>query len=131
MKKHIVLLSMIVLLLAGTHLLYTDEDHQHDEGVTNAMHKILPLYKDLKSDIENEDYYQTALHLMELAKQFKALETVTPKKGTKKDWNINHNAIITECFKGIGACGNKDIKTVKKHYDQITKLYKKGHAKFK
>jgi len=76
-------------------------------------------------------YFGTAEKFMDLAKAFKTLDQVTPPKGTKVQWQQNHDGLINAAFRGIGACGAGDDAGIKAAIGELIRYRNEGHKIFK
>ena len=85
----------------------------------------------IKKATEAQDFFAAAQQLMVIATGLKTLEAFTPKKGDKAGWDQNHQSIIDNAFKGIGACGEKDVEKLNAAMGEIGKLIKEGHGLFR
>ena len=104
------------------------EDHAKLQQV---MQKAETLSWDINYTLQEKDYFATAKNLMELAQSFKSLESTTPAKGTKQEWDAIHNELIRAAFKAIGACGEENDEAVEFYTQQIAEFMKNGHGIFK
>jgi hypothetical protein len=68
---------------------------------------------------------------MTIARNMKSLETVTPLKGKKAEWDSIHNDLIKAAFRGIGACADENKEKVTAAVGEIGALVKKGHTIFR
>ncbi len=80
---------------------------------------------------EEKDFFAAAEILMDIAKSMKSLEKMTPKKGSKEEWDKIHSTLIKAAFKGIGACGEEDAEKLGTALGEIGNLIKEGHGIFK
>ena len=108
-------------------LAHQGEDH---EKLEQAMQSANTLMGEITYTLKKDDYFATAVGLMELAKIFKSLETITPAKGSKNEWDMIHGDLIHAAFRAIGACGDEDGETMRLYIQQIAEFMKEGHAIF-
>ena len=101
------------------------------EKIVEAMRKSRAFMGELSKAVKAEEYFTAAEKLMEIAKAMKSLETITPEKGSKEEWDNNHQDLIKAALKGIGACADEDSDTLKAYIREITGLIKEGHRIFK
>lgn len=101
------------------------------EHVVNVMRANGASMGALKKAIESKDFFAAAETLMDIAKTMKSLETMTPPKGSKEEWDKNHQTLINMALKGIGACGDQDSDKLNEYFGEINKLIKEGHGMFK
>jgi hypothetical protein len=128
MKKILIIVVLaVVVLLFSTHTVMADYDAAQSKAI---MQQVLKSFKDLNAKATEKDYYGTAEKFMDLAKLFKTLETLTPPRGGKAEWDRISEGIITSAFKGIGACGAKDEVGVKQAIGEIIKFRNEGHKMF-
>ena len=105
---------------------------EYDEAkVKEAMKAAAGAMGELGKAAESKDFYVAAEKLMAMAQAFKSLESVTPEKGTKEEWDKNHQTLINAAFKGIGACGEEDQAKLNAAIAEIGGLMKAGHGMFK
>jgi hypothetical protein len=95
-----------------------------------VMQKIPAAMKDLQARFAAKDYFGTAEKFMDIAGMFKSLEKVIPDNGDKADWDRIHQSMINTSFKGIGACGTKDDKTIENAIEILGKYKEEGHKLF-
>lgn len=101
------------------------------EQVANVMQANAVSMGVLKKATDNNDFFMAAETLMDIAKAMKSLETMTPPKGSKEEWDKNHQMLINMALKGIGACGDQDSDKLNEYIGEINKLIKEGHGMFK
>ena len=128
MKKHAVIIGLVAVLMLVSVQLFADYDR---ESVVKVMKANGALMGKLKQAAKSGDYFAAAEALMGIAKGMKSLETVTPKRGSKAEWDRNHKALIDAAFKGIGACGEKTGDALNRYIGEISALLKKGHSMFR
>jgi hypothetical protein len=126
MKKLIVLFVVIFVVCATQSFAEYDK-----ELVVKVMQANGANMGELKKAIEGKDFFMAAETLMAIAKDMKSLEAVTPPKGSKEEWDANHQLIIDTAFKGIGACGEQDLDKLNEYVGEIGKLIKEGHGMFR
>ena len=85
----------------------------------------------IKKASEDGDFFTAAEKLMEIAKAIKSLDAVTPKKGTKEEWDRIHGDLINAAFRGIGACGEEDSEKLNAAMGEIGAFIKEGHGIFR
>ncbi len=128
MKKiSVVLLCVVVLTLFATQV-FAEYDK---DKVVKVMRSNGASFGGLKKAAEQGDFFKAAEKLMQIAKNMKALEDVTPQEGSKDDWKRIHKAIIKVAFKGIGACGEEDGEKLKITIGEIGSFIKEGHGLFR
>jgi hypothetical protein len=79
---------------------------------------------------ERGDFFPMAGQLMKLATTMKTLDTLSPAKGSKEEWDDIHEQTIKAAFHGIAACGEEDLEKLKMSLDEISELMRKGHRVF-
>jgi hypothetical protein len=128
MKKHFLLVLMIaVSLVLGTAAMAADSNLSTIQPV---MQKMPDAMKELQVKAAAKDYFATAQAFMEIAGLFKSLDKVIPDNGAKVKWDQIHGAMINAAFAGIGACGAKDDKAIKKAIQELAKYKEEGHKLF-
>ncbi len=126
-KRYIVIFSLVLVALFVTQVLA-----EYDKDlVVKAMRSSGAAMGELKKAAQDKDFFTAAEKLMEIAKNMKSLEAMTPKKGSKEGWNTNHDTVIKVAFKGIGACGDEDAETLNMSIETIGELIKEGHGMFR
>ena len=129
MKKYWISICMILFVLAAFQVTaHQGTDH---EKIVEIMRKNQELMSELGNAVKAEEYFIAAEKLIELAKTMKSLETITPEKGSKEDWDNIHQDLINAAFKGIGACADEDSETLKAYIREISGLIKEGHGIFR
>ena len=126
-KKLVVVLCVVVFAVIATQS-FAEYDK---ELVVKVMQANGANMGALKKSIEGKDFFMAAETLMAIAKDMKSLEAVTPPKGSKEEWDANHQALINAAFKGIGACGEQDVDKLNEYVAEVGKLIKEGHGMFR
>jgi hypothetical protein len=104
----------------------------YDSAATKAvMKQNVKDIQELQKRAAAKDYFGTAEKFMDLAKAFKTLDQVTPPKGTKVQWQQNHDGLINAAFRGIGACGAGDDAGIKAAIGELIRYRNEGHKIFK
>ena len=127
MKRRIYLIAVAIILLLVTPQLFAQYNRQ---AVVTVMRGSIKLLGEINTAAKAEDFYTSAVKLMELAQSFKTLEQTPPPRGSRAEWNRIHNELIQAAFRGIGACGEKDGKVLQAEISKIMALNKEGHGKF-
>ena len=128
MNKRFVLLVAVVVLLLITPQLFAQYNR---EAVVSVMRDSYRLIGEINTSAAANDYYTTAVKLMELAEAFKTLEQTPPPRGSRAEWDRIHNELIEAAFRGIGACGARDSKALQAELSKIMAFNQEGHSKFK
>ena len=128
MKKRFYLYVAVLVLLLVTPQVFAQYNR---DAVVAVMRDSYKLIGEINSAANSEDYYTTAVKLMDLAVGFKSLEQTPPPKGSRAEWDRIHNELIEAAFRGIGACGAQDSRTLKAEISKIMALNQEGHSKFK
>ena len=128
MKRRIYLMAVAVILLLAAPQLFAQYNR---EAVVAVMRGSVKLLGEINTAAGAEDFYTSAVKLMELAESFKTLEQTPPPRGSRAEWNRIHNELIQAAFRGIGACGEEDGKALQAEISTIMALNKEGHGKFK
>jgi hypothetical protein len=128
MKRSITLGLALLLLLVGVPALFAN---YNKELVVQKMRSNGALLGQLNAAVGAGDYYTSALRLMDLAANFKALEATDPPKGSKAEWDRINGDAIRAAFRGVGACGQMNLEQLKAEVGAIMALMKDGHAKFR
>lgn len=126
-KKLFILLSVVVFAVFATQS-FAEYDK---ELVVKVMQANGANMGELKKAIEGKDFFMAAEALMAIAKEMKSIEEVTPPKGSKEEWDNNHQMLINAAFKGIGACGEQDLDKLNEYVGEVGKLIKEGHGMFR
>lgn len=101
------------------------------DAVVTVMRENASLMGELQGAAKKGDFFTAAEKLMGIAKNMKSLETITPKKGGKSEWDRIHGDLIKAAFRGIGACGDEDRKKLESSIAEIERFIKTGHEKFR
>jgi hypothetical protein len=128
MKKRLYLITAVLVLLLITPQLFAQYNR---EAVVSVMGNSYKLIGEINTAANAQDFYTTAVKLMELAEDFKTLEQTPPPEGSRAEWDRIHNELIRAAFRGIGACGEGDREALKAEISTIMALNKEGHDKFK
>jgi hypothetical protein len=128
MKKGYILSVCLVVLMVFATQVFAEYDK---DMVVKAMKSNGAAMGALQKAAKDGDFFTAAEKLMEIAKNMKSLEKMTPTKGSKEDWDKNHGALIKAAFKGIGACGDEDAEALNKYIGEIGALIKEGHGMFR
>ena len=128
MKKRFYLIAAAIVLLLIAPQLFAQYNR---EAVVSVMRNSYKLIGEINTAANENDYYTTAVKLMELAEDFKTLEQTPPPRGSRAEWDRIHNELIQAAFRGIGACGERDSKALQGEISTIMALNKEGHDKFK
>jgi hypothetical protein len=127
MKKRVHLLVVMILLLLITPQLFAQYNRS---AVVSAMRNSSRLIGEISAAANASDFYTTAVKLMELAQEFKALDRVPPPRGSRAEWDRIHGELIEAAFRGIGACGERDGEALQAEIATIIALNQEGHSKF-
>ena len=127
MKKVVVVFCSVVFMLFAAQS-FAEYDK---ELVVKVMQANGASMGQLNKAVQDKDFFLAAETLMDIAKGMKLLDSVTPRKGSKEDWDNNHHSLINAAFKGIGACGEQDIDKLNEYVAEVGKLIKEGHGMFR
>ncbi len=129
MKTRLLLIvGLVVVMMFAASQVFAEYD---SAKVKEVMKSSAVAMGELGKAAESKDFFAAAEGLMTLAKNFKSLETMTPAKGSKEEWDKNHQTLIKAAFKGIGACGEEDAEKLNAAIAEIGGLIKAGHGMFK
>ena len=129
MKTRVVLVvGLVVMMMFAATQVFAQYDEAKVKGV---MKTAMTAMGEVGKAAESKEFYVAAEKLMTIAQAFKSLESVTPEKGTKEEWDNNHQTLINAAFKGIGACGEEDQAKLNAAIAEIGGLMKAGHGMFK
>ena len=126
-RRPYVFVAVIVLLLTAPQLFA----QYNREAVVAVMRDSYRLIGEIDAAANQNDFYTTAVKLMELAEGFKTLEQTPPPRGSRAEWDRIHNDLIDAAFRGIGACGRRDGNALKAELSKIMAYNQEGHGKFK
>lgn len=126
-KRYIVLLCVVAVMLFATQV-FADYDK---DMVIKVMKSNGANMGAINKAMKDGDFFTAAEKLMGIAQDMKSLDAVTPKKGTKEQWDNIHQGIINAAFKGIGACGEGDGEKLGMYMGELGGLIKEGHGMFK
>jgi hypothetical protein len=128
MRKFTLITGLMAVFLFASLLANAEYDR---EMVVSLMRSNGAAFGALNAAVESGDYFTAAEKLMELAKSSKKLQTVTPPRGSKKQWDRIHTDLIKAAFRGIGAAGEEDSKKLSEAVNEIGALVKEGHSTFR
>jgi hypothetical protein len=125
MKK--ILLPILVFILL-TLQVYGEYDK---DAVVKAMRNNLTQLKAMKAAAANKDFDAAAEAIWALADGMKSVRGFTPLKGTPTGWANTIDELVAAAYKGIGACGEKDIGKLKGAIAELGSFARKGHSQFR
>jgi hypothetical protein len=128
MKKRAVITLCVVVSMVFATQIFAEYDK---DMVVKVMQANGAAMGAIKEATEASEFFTVAEKLMEIAKNMKSLEAVTPEKGSKEEWDRNHDDLIKAAFKGIGACGEEDVESLNMYVGEIGALIKEGHGMFR
>ena len=128
MKRSIALGLALLFLVV---LVPTLSAQYNKDLVVQKMRSNGALVGQINTAVGAEDFYTSALRLMDLAANFKALEATDPPKGSKAEWEQINGEAVRAAFRGVGACGAQDLEQLKAEVGAILALMKEGHTKFR
>jgi hypothetical protein len=126
-KKLYTLVAVIALLLIAPQVFA----QYNRDAVVPVMRNNVKLLGEINAALKAEDFYITAVKLMELAEGMKTIEQNPPPGGSRAEWNRIYDELIAAAFRGIGACGEEDAQKVQAEIANIIALRNEGHGKFK
>ncbi|UCF98577.1 MAG: hypothetical protein JSV89_03340 [Spirochaetaceae bacterium] len=126
-KRFYVFVALIVLLLAAPQLFA----QYNRDLVVSVMRDNVRLLGEINKALQAEDFYATALSLMELAGGSRTLQQTPPPGGSRAEWNRIHGEMIDAAFRAVGACGAKDAAAVQAEVANLIALRNEGHSKFR
>ncbi len=125
MKK--ILLPILVFILL-TLQVYGD---YNKDTMVKTMRNNLAQLKAMKAAAANKDFDAAAEAIWALADGMKSVRGFTPLKGTKEGWVETIDDLVTAAYKGIGACGEKNIEKLNQAIAELGAFPKKGHGQFR
>jgi hypothetical protein len=128
MNRRFFLVIALMLLFLITPQLFAQYNR---DAVVSVMRSSYKLIGEINTAAGENDFFATAVKLMELAEAFKTLEQTPPPRGSRAEWDRIHNELIQAAFRGIGACGERDSKALRAEISTIMALNQEGHSKFK
>ena len=128
MKRNIALVAALLLLVV---LVPTLSAEYNKDLVVQKMRSNGALLGQLNAAVGAGDFYTSALRLMDLAQNFKALEATDPPKGSKAEWDRVNGDAVRAAFRGVGACGEQNLDQLKAQVAAVVALMKEGHGKFR
>jgi hypothetical protein len=131
MFKYQIRLLLIFTLFFIHNNIFFPQDKTMQFSVKETMQIIDLTFNTIKEFTDKENFYFTAVKLMDLAKLFKNIENLPPENSSKKDWIEIEKQIISNCFMAIGACGDNDKKEIEKYLEKILLLKQQAHGIFK
>jgi hypothetical protein len=128
MKRSIALAVALLLLVV---LVPTLSAEYNRDLVVQKMRSNGALLGQLNAAVGAGDFFTSALRLVDLAQNFKALEALDPPKGSREEWDRVTGDMIRTAFRGVGACGEQNLDQLKAQVAAIMTLMKEGHGKFR
>ncbi len=128
MKKKNVLIVAAVLFFVTTIAAFAEYNQSE---VKRVMRDSIQLMKSTGTAAEAKDYQAAGESLMKLAQGMILIRDYTPPRGSQADWDATMEAFINAAFKGIGACGNKDIDGLNTAISELKRLNYQGHKAHK
>ena len=131
MKKKLFIVCFVLafsLLTGLAELAFAQYDKDLVVGVMRANGALMG---EVNKAIGAGDFFTAAERFMDIAQNMKTLDTVTPKKGSKAEWDAIHGDLINAAFRGIGACGEENKDASSAAVGEIGALIKKGHGIYK
>jgi len=128
MKRSI---TMVLALLFLVVLVPTLSAQYNKDLVVQKMRSNGGLLGQLNASVGAGDFYTSALRLVDLAQNFKALQAIDPPKGSVVEWNRIYSDLIRAAFRGVGACGEENLDKLKAEVAAVMALMKEGHSKFR
>jgi hypothetical protein len=128
MKRNIALVAALLLLVV---LVPTLSAEYNKDLVVQKMRSNGALLGQLNAAVGAGDFYASALRLVDLAQNFKALEATDPPKGSKAEWDRVNGDLVRAVFRGVGACGEQNLDQLKAQVAAVVALMKEGHGKFR
>lgn len=127
--KRLILLILSLFLISSIPL-FGHSDNDHDEPVYKTMQRIMVTMNRLKRAAKDRDFQIAKVELDKIAKDFKALDKITPRRGNKSEWDSIHEEIIKLAREGQRHCNRKDINGLNRVIKRIEEQQVKGHRKF-
>jgi hypothetical protein len=127
--KRSIALALALLFLVG--LVPTLSAQYNKDLVVQKMRSNGGLLGQLNAAMGAGDFYTSALRLVDLAQNFKALQAIDPPKGIEAEWDRIFGDLIRAAFRGVGACGAQNLEQLKAEVAAIMTLMKEGHTKFR
>ena len=96
-------------------------------NVKSVMRNNIQLMGEIGKAAESEDFTAAAEALMELAQGMISIREYSPNRGTQDSWDNIFEGFINAAFRGIGACGAKDINGLNEAISELRKFNSDGH----
>ena len=128
MKRSIALAVALLFLVV---LVPTLSAQYNKDLVVQRMRSNGALVGQLNAAVGDGDFYTSALRLVDLAQNFKALKAANPPKGSKAEWDRINGDAVWAAFRGVGACGDQNLEQLKAEVGAILELMKEGHGRFR
>lgn len=125
MKKAFLIL---IIVLFSTSALFAE---YNSAAVVAVMRGNLANINAAAAATESGDYFQAAVHFMEVAEGMNSIKHFEPYRGSKADWDANIESVVETSFMAIGACGAEDLGKVNELIGKLWELNKKGHGENK
>lgn len=127
--KRSIYLALTFFILTSLPLL-SDSGHDHTKPVHTIMHEITASLSSLKKAAKRRDFRGAKVELKKIAASFRALDSVSPHKGSKEEWDAIHGKIIRLAGEGLQACDKRDRKRLYEIIELIEIEQMVGHKKF-
>ena len=100
---------------------------------TNILDKYsnVALMREIGNAAKTEDFQAAGESLMKLAQGMISIQNYSPNRGSQASWDSTFEAFINAAFRGIGACGARDIDGLNTALRELGSLNKEGHRAHK
>ena len=122
-------IGLFILILVLVSLpAFAEYDGAH---VRRVMQENVQLMGKIGRAVEAQDFMAAAESLMKLATGMNSLKKYEPYRGSKADWDKTYDDFANAAYRGIGACGNRDIAGLKAAFNELKSLNSRGHGAHK
>ena len=128
MRKKNVLVFAVILFFITSMAAFAEYDQNK---VKSVMRDNIQLMGKIGKAAKSEDFQAAGESLMKLAQGMISIQKYTPNRGSQADWDSTMAAFINAAFRGIGACGNKDIDVLDSAFKELRNLNSQGHKDHK
>ena len=101
------------------------------EHVVGVMRNNMVLMGEIGEAAAEEDWFQAAFKLFELAEGMYGIIMFEPPRGEEEGWQDTLTEFVNTAFIGIGACGARDSGALQESIDKLRQLNRQGHGDHK
>lgn len=129
MKKLFFLIIIASMVFGGS--VFAQSSAYDKATSVQVMRDNASLLGQINAAASRSDFYVAAEKLMLMAQGMSKLLSMVPPKGDKAQWENTIKAFLDAAYKGIGACGTKDLGALQASIKDLRTLNSQGHKEFK